>query len=132
MEQDKIGIGSFFWALPSMGFHSRNNLLTNLTNQRDNEAKKQEDIKARIVSEKEKRQVDGGNEEGGECREKLLERYKMLKMENDALKKEMKQYEKCDPKTVEEVKKQTTVCKTACDRWVDNCYEVESWIKKNN
>ena len=44
----------------------------------------------------------------------------------------MKQFERCDPAKLEAVRAETQICKAACDRWVDNCWEVESWLKKNN
>ena len=31
VETDKIGAGAFFWALPSKGYQSRQNLINNLT-----------------------------------------------------------------------------------------------------
>ena len=36
VETDKIGIGTFFWAFPSMGFQSRQNLIKNLENNIEN------------------------------------------------------------------------------------------------
>jgi len=41
-------------------------------------------------------------------------------------------YEKCDPKRLEEINKNKKVCKDSVNRWTDNLYEVEGWIKKNN
>ena len=42
----------------------------------------------------------------------------------------MTQYHKCDPDRLAQMKKDTKTCKEACDRWVDNIFECESWIKK--
>ena len=44
----------------------------------------------------------------------------------------MKAYERCDPERLELIKAESKVAKEACIRWVDNCWEVESWLKKNN
>ena len=49
---------------------------------------------------------------------KLLE----LKSKNEALKNDMKLYEKCDPARIESIAKDTKVAKDACDRWVDNIF----------
>jgi hypothetical protein len=57
---------------------------------------------------------------------------KELKAENDLLKKDMSQYEKCDPARLEEMKSDTKICKEACDRWVDNIFIVQDFIKKSN
>lgn len=40
-------------------------------------------------------------------------------------------YEKCDPKRMEELVKNKKVCLDGANRWTDNLYEMESWIKKN-
>tara|TARA_B110000285_G_C14944460_1_gene523634 strand:+ start:531 stop:653 length:123 start_codon:yes stop_codon:yes gene_type:complete len=40
-----------------------------------------------------------------------MEKYKELKLQNESLKKEMKQFEKCDPARVDEIKGKTVICK---------------------
>ena len=44
----------------------------------------------------------------------------------------MQQYEKCDPARLEEMKADTKMCKEACDRWVDNIFILQDFIKKQN
>jgi thiamine kinase-like enzyme len=83
-------------------------------------------LETKITQEKEKRETNGSD------REKLMEKYKELKLQNESLKKEMKQFEKCDPARVDEIRSKTVICKQACDRWVDNIFEIESWMKKQN
>ena len=41
-------------------------------------------------------------------------------------------FEKCDPKKLEEMKKKKKIAQDAANRWTDNLYEVESWMKKQN
>lgn len=53
-----------------------------------------------------------------------------LKKENESLNKEMQQYEECDPARLDTIRINTKICKVACDRWVDNLYQIEDWIKK--
>ena len=69
--------------------------------QKDKEATTQ----TKITQEKEKRESNGSD------REKLMEKYKELKLQNDSLKKEMKQFEKCDPARVDDIKAKTVICK---------------------
>jgi hypothetical protein len=40
-----------------------------------------------------------------------MEKYKELKLQNESLKKEMKQFEKCDPARVDDIKAKTVICK---------------------
>lgn len=61
-----------------------------------------------------------------------MEKYKELKLQNESLKKEMKQFEKCDPARVDEIRSKITICKASCDRWVDNIFQVISWMTKQN
>ena len=51
---------------------------------------------------------------------------------NSDLKSKVKQYERCDPKRLEELETNTQICKQGVIRWTDNLFEMEGWIKKNN
>ena len=46
------------------------------------------------------------------------------------MKASLSQYERCAPERIAEQKEGITICKQACDRWVDNIYAVVGWIKK--
>ena len=43
----------------------------------------------------------------------------------------MVQYERCDPETMKIREENTKICKMASERWVDNAYEIEDFVKKN-
>ncbi len=75
VETDKIGIGAFFWALPSKGYQSRQNLISNVTQHTEQIEKEISDTQEKIDKEKLSRESMGG------------EREQMLK-ELDELKKE--------------------------------------------
>ena len=62
----------------------------------------------------------------------MLDQLKELQKQNQELKSEMKQFEKCDPARLDKLKETIAIAKTGCERWVDNCYQVEKWIKKYN
>eukprot|EP00347_Sterkiella_histriomuscorum_P010958 403374287 len=123
---DKIGAGAFFWALPSMGYQSRQNLINNVT---QNTAEVEKDIseaEVKIEQEKEVRVPMDGK------REQMLKELEELKKENSELNTRIKMYEKCDPKRLDEINANKKICKDAMVRWTDNLYEMENWIKKNN
>ena len=60
VESDKIGIGSFFWGLPSKGFQSRQNLIDNLDKSIAATKLKKEEVAEKIKIEKAKRSEEGG------------------------------------------------------------------------
>ena len=68
----------------------------------------------------------------GQSREELITEHKGLAATNKQLREEIRQYEKCDPAKLEEVKQKVKTCKDAGCRWTDNLFELESWMKKNN
>ena len=72
VESDKIGIGSFFWALPSMGFSSRENLLKNIDKKCEDQKAKIDEIKAKTEAENDLRTEDAGD---GLSRKKLMEEF---------------------------------------------------------
>ena len=65
-------------------------------------------------------------------RDTMLKELAELQKANADLKDKTKQYERCDPKRLEEIATNTQICKAGMARWTDNLYEMESWIKKNN
>lgn len=131
VETDKIGIGTFFWALPSMGLQTRENLLKNIDNQMEAQKKKNEELRERLGQEQEQRTA-GGVEGTDQDRSQLLQRYRELKSKNESLKKDMSQYKRCDPDRFETQKTEIKKSFDACNRWVDNLFEVNSWIRKKN
>ncbi len=104
VETDKIGSGAFFWALPSKGFQSRQNLIDNVSKHTAEVKTQIDECQAKITAEKEARLSNGGD------RDKLLQEYAELMKENQALKSKMKMYEKCDPKRMEELSQKKKVC----------------------
>lgn len=64
VQTDKIGSGAFFWALPSQGFQSRQNLIDNVARHTEELTKQIEDTQAKIDHERAAREtLDGGREQ---------------------------------------------------------------------
>ena len=55
VETDKIGIGAFFWALPSQGLQKRKNAIEDYDKKIETAKKDQEDKESRITNETEAR-----------------------------------------------------------------------------
>ena len=62
----------------------------------------------------------------------MLKELNELRKENQELGKKLQVYEKCDPKKMEELKQKVKLAKEGANRWTDNLYEMESWMKKQN
>ena len=104
VETDKIGSGAFFWALPSKGFQSRQNLIDNLQKHTEEIKKQIEETRAKIDTEKGLRvPLDGERDE-------MLQELAELQKENSTLSTKMKMYEKCDPKRMDELAQKKKVC----------------------
>jgi peptidoglycan hydrolase CwlO-like protein len=126
VETDRIGSGAFFWALPSKGFQSRQNLQDNILRHTAEVQKEIDECHVKIQKEKEARDSLDGE------REAMLAELATLQKESAELSEKMRVYEKCDPKRMTELKQKEKVCKEGMVRWTDNLYEMESWIRKNN
>ena len=104
VETDKIGSGAFFWALPSKGFQSRQNLIGNLQKHTEEIKKQIEETRAKIDTEKGLRvSLDGERDE-------MLQELAELQKENSTLSTKMKMYENCDPKRMDELAQKKKVC----------------------
>ena len=92
VESDKIGIGAFFWALPSQGLQKRKNAIEDY-DRKIEQCKKDVAEKTQKIEEatKSRESVDGNREE-------MLKQLEELKKSKTSLQQELKNYERSDPK----------------------------------
>jgi hypothetical protein len=76
VETDKIGAGAFFWALPSKGFQSRQNLIENLSKHAGDIKAQLDEMRAKIAAEKALREPLDGE------RDRMLGELAELRAEN--------------------------------------------------
>lgn len=126
VESDRIGAGAFFWAFPSKGFQSRQNLIDHVTAHTAQVDKEIAELEAKLAEEKLSRQSLDGE------RDLMLQEYEDLRKQHAMLSQKIKLHEKCDPKRLEEIATNKKLCFQGMTRWTDNLYEMESWVKKNN
>ena len=124
---DKIGAGAFFWAFPSEGFQTRKNLIGNMDKHISENEEAIAKIKEQIQAEREKR---AAAPEEGPSRQDLQEESKELTVKKKEITEGLRIYETCDPVKLERIRKKVKTCKEAANRWTDNLFEIESWIKK--
>ena len=94
VETDKIGAGTFFWALPSKGFQVRKNLLLEYEEKLKKAKTDVEDTLLHINKAVKDRNNDDGK------RDKLLTEVAKLQKEKAALEADLKNYERSDPKII--------------------------------
>ena len=126
---DKIGAGAFFWSLPSEGFQSRQNLLTNVSTHISDIDTQLETIEKEAALQTEKRVEETSD---NVSREGLLAEFSELKAKGKQIQDEIKKYERCDPTKLNNIKAKVKTCKEAAIRWTDNLFEMESYMKKTN
>ena len=84
-------------------------------------------LKEQIEAEKALRSAETDGEQN---RQELVEEHKQLTGVKRELREEIRIYEKCDPEKLEQVSARVKTCQEAANRWTDNLFELESWIKK--
>ena len=85
-----------------------------------------DEVREKMENEKKLRDCDDGSRE-----EKLAELLRLRKA-NQEFAKSISLYEKCDPKYLEEIKGKKKICESGVNRWTDNLFEIEGWMRKNN
>ena len=122
VETDKIGTSVYLRAFPSKASQNRKRKLCNL-----NEQFESTDKKVEVIESKVKRAKLG--KENSDRRTSVLENLAAKQSELSELTREVEKYRECDPEVMEEMKQQTQTAKEAANRWTDNIFSVQSWIK---
>eukprot|EP00743_Colponemidia_sp_Colp-15_P008891 GILK01009701.1.p1 GENE.GILK01009701.1~~GILK01009701.1.p1 ORF type:complete len:210 (+),score=61.54 GILK01009701.1:45-674(+) len=121
VQQDKIGSANFFWALPSTAVQTRKVKIDAL--EADVEKLKAE--KSALL--KRKREATEDRQDSDE-RAAKLQRLAELQKEQAALNKELEQYRKNDPETVNKLTSEAKIAWESANRWTDNICVVKRWI----
>ena len=122
METDKIGIGCYFWALPSKGFQTRKNLIQDYDKKIEETKKGIADSEQQITKESAARD----STEGG--REQMVAELEKLEKKKAELGTKLKQFERSDPKILLKISQDTKISKDAINRWTDNLFLILQWI----
>lgn len=125
VETDKIGIGTFFWALPSKGFQVRKNLIEDYDKKIENAKKEIEETEAAIIRETEARVSNDGE------REKMIEELEKARKTRADLEVQLKQFERSDPKILLKIADDTKISKDSINRWTDNLFLILQWIQNS-
>ena len=142
VDSDKIGTSVYFWAFPSKATQVRKRKIETSTENLEtvswfiyvsrfivnNIFLVQ--LKRRLVSaEKGIGEAQNGRETSDE-RDKLLAALETEKQENKRLEGRLKEFAENDPAVLEAMAKEATQAVEAANRWTDNIYSIQSWIRK--
>lgn len=123
VDTDKIGTSVYFWAYPSKAIHTRQQKLTQLTEQ-VNECEKKIASTTKLL-----KQAGSGREQSDERNlilEELTQKEKLCK----ELEQELERYRECDPELLENLQKETLMSKEGTNRWTDNVFTIKSWCER--
>ena len=122
VETDKIGIGCYFWALPSKGFQTRKNCIQDFDKKIEQAKKDIEESTKKIEAETASRVSNEG------AREAMQAELTELEAKKVELTNKVKQFERSDPKILTKLADDTKVSKDAINRWTDNLFLIVQWI----
>ena len=120
---EKVGISTYYWCFPSeAGVRARN-----LVSQLERELEQVKGEKTKVDCELCTRQalVHDCEERPG-----LVEELSRVKSELDALQARMAKFADCDPEAYVLMKEAVPKSKEAVNRWVENIWALEGWMKK--
>eukprot|EP00887_Chlorella_sp_A99_P003227 scaffold9.g3227.t1 len=123
VKQEKIGVSNYFWSFPSDHAVKLSSERTRL------EGKLQALKDERQKLEGQLEQARAGKEDTEERRE-LAAELAGLEAEVAAQRAELAGYSENDPERYESLKKSTQIALDAANRWVDNIFCLQSWLKK--
>ena len=120
---EKVGISTYYWQFPSEAGVKLKNSISSL-----------EATLKSLEAEKTKADCELASLQSLLCdsdeREGLVKRLKHLEEENGDLDKQLEKFSDCDPDVYREMKAGLATSKEAANRWVENIWNMESWMKK--
>jgi len=122
VDSEKIGTSIYFWAFPSKASANSKRKLDSLQEQIDQVEKK------RKVAEAELQIALEGREENDE-RTQILLRLEAAETRNGELKTKLGQFADNDPQVLQEMETERRKALEAANRWTDNVFSLQSWVK---
>ncbi|GAB4816181.1 hypothetical protein N2152v2_003227 [Parachlorella kessleri] len=123
VRQEKIGISNYFWSFPS---DTAVKLETDIGKLQQRLEERQAE-RQRLDTQLEESKV--GKEDSGE-RQELVRQLKQLEERVAQQKAELAKYSDNDPERYEAMREAIHVAKDSSNRWLDNIYTLETWLKR--
>lgn len=119
---DKVGVSRYFWHLPSEAekkLRTRKRKAEAATEEREATKKRHVEATAALRAER----------AGGDEREAGLKELAELKSKEAALLEELSQFAAVDPEKLAEIRKARTEALIAANRWTDNIFSIQSYLR---
>lgn len=123
VNQDKIGISNFFWSFPSAASVRLDSEHTKLADSLTRLEEEEVVTRARIEKEM------LGKEDSKE-RDILGLKIEKLQESIQSKKRELESFSVSDPSRFESLKKMKVISKEGANRWIDNIFALQGWMKK--
>ena len=135
---EKIGSGNWYWSFLSEETKAKENLLAQVTGERDKAAAAVVELRTKVEQSRVAREEDDGGEEdmlmcegtGKGERATFLARHAELVKSVEGLGKELAGYSENDPVEVEKRRKVAEQCKADAEMWTEGIQSMESWLKQ--
>ncbi|KAJ1882848.1 Meiotic nuclear division protein 1 [Coemansia sp. RSA 486] len=119
---EKIGTSNYFWSFPSESALKRKTRLQDLQKEVLALETKQTELEQNIE------QAMLGREQTEE-RKSLVEELTEVEQLWNGQQEELRQFRECDPELMAQRKKQAVVAKDAANRWTDNIFIIQGWVR---
>ncbi|KAJ2699752.1 Meiotic nuclear division protein 1 [Coemansia sp. IMI 203386] len=119
---EKIGTSNYFWSFPSESALKRKTRLQDLQKEVLALETKQTELEQNIE------QAMLGREQTEE-RKSLVEELAEVEQLWNGQQEELRQFRECDPELMAQRKKQAVVAKDAANRWTDNIFIIQGWVR---
>ncbi|KAJ2443001.1 Meiotic nuclear division protein 1, partial [Coemansia sp. RSA 2440] len=119
---EKVGTSNFFWAFPSEAAVKRKNKMMQLEKELAQMQAKQKELGDLIANAQLGREH---TEERGNLVEEMTETEALWSGQQE----ELKQFKECDPVLMHRKKEEAGVAKDAANRWTDNVFIIQSWVR---
>ncbi|KAJ2358410.1 Meiotic nuclear division protein 1 [Coemansia erecta] len=119
---EKVGTSNFFWSFPSEAAVKRKNKLAQLEKELAQMQAKQKELTEHIAN------AQLGREQTDE-RGSLIEELAEVEAQWSGQQEELQQFKECDPVLMNKKREEATVAKDAANRWTDNVFIIQSWVR---
>jgi len=123
VDTDKIGTSVYFWAFPSKASQARKRKL-------ENSEQKLVELKEKHANLESEAAAAEKGRESSDDRLLLLSKLEEEKKAEKQLLSRLQEFSENDPAVLEEMAKEASVALDAANRWTDNIFSIQSWIKK--
>nr|ACO15174.1 Meiotic nuclear division protein 1 homolog [Caligus clemensi] len=123
VDTDKIGTSVYFWSFPSKTTANRKRKLEEINKEVAKKVKRLDTVEKSLME-------SAIGKENSDERTQALAKLGELQSRKAELEESLKAYKDNDPETLKIYIEETQMSKMAANRWTDNIYSIQSWIRR--